>query len=222
MTDNGEKLKKTRIRSFFLNLKEESKTSSSREQKDKSKKDGLTYKKMKLPINKITPELKTRIKDQIDPHILTTEVREAQEKDLRSLLDIYNRAWMTSNTPFNPMEFDSLKKLYKDPDIIILIAKLYGKDVGFIILDFEGENKEYGVIAGIGVIPRQQRKGIGKVLAMEAWKILNQKDIDELRCEVYKKNDVAYNYIKSIGFEEYDTVTYKKEDFESISSETCV
>ena len=92
---------------------------------------------------------------------------------------------------------------------------LYGRDSGFVILDFEGDNKEFAIIAALGVLTRFQRKGLGTVLGMAAWNHIkeNHPNVKELRCEVYKDNHISYNFIKWIGFEEFGKKLYRKEDF---------
>jgi ribosomal protein S18 acetylase RimI-like enzyme len=50
-------------------------------------------------------------------------------------------------------------------------------------------------------------------LGMAAWNYFQQKNIKELRCEVYVENKASYNFIKSLGFQEYETKTYRMEDF---------
>jgi len=169
---------------------------------------------MRLPVDKITPELETNIKEKVERNILKAKIREAIKDDLESVVYLYNRSWMTSCTPFSPLSIDSLKNLYEYPEIKILIAKVYGSDSGFVILDLEGPNNEFGVIAGLGVLPRFQRKGLGTVIGMAAWNYFKKKGIKELRCEVYKENKVSHNFIKSLGFEEFGTKVYKREDFE--------
>ncbi|MBD3342715.1 MAG: GNAT family N-acetyltransferase [Candidatus Lokiarchaeota archaeon] len=168
---------------------------------------------MKLPIKDITPELEERIKEDIHHKFIHAEIREATEEDLESILLIYNRSWLTSREPFSRLSVDSLRIIFEDQDTTMLIAKIYGMDAGFLITDFEGENKEYGVIAGLAVLPRFQRKGIGKILGMAAWNYFKERGIKELRCEVYVDNKVSYNFIKSLGFKEFDKKRYKKEDF---------
>ena len=120
---------------------------------------------------------------------------------------------MTSNEPYSPLSVDSLKILYNDPLITILIAKVYGMDAGFVILDFEGSKKEYGIIAALAGLPRFQRKGLGKILGMAAWNFFKQRSVKELRCEVHIDNKISYKFIKSLGFEEFDRLVYQKEDF---------
>ncbi|MFX0142220.1 MAG: GNAT family N-acetyltransferase [Candidatus Hodarchaeota archaeon] len=212
MSESKLSFKKKRVRSFFLasHKKEVSKD----ELEDELEKKGMLYIQMRLPVDKITPGFKTKMKEKVDRNILKSKIREATKVDLESVVYLYNRSWMTSCTPFSPLSIDSLNKLYEYPEIKILIAKVYGSDSGFVILDLEGLNNEFGVIAGLGVLPRFQRKGLGTVIAMAVWNYFKEKGIKELRCEVYKENKVSYNFIKSLGFEEFGTVVYKREDFE--------
>lgn len=56
---------------------------------------------------------------------------------------------------------------------------------------------------------------------MASWQYLKEQypNVKEIRCEVYRDNKVSYLFIKGIGFEEYDTKIYKKEDFEIYNTE---
>src|SRR3972149_11864395 len=100
-------------------------------------------------------------------------------------MNVYNKSWLTSNTPFRPITIKSLKIILEDPDTTLLIAKVYGQDSGFVLLDFEGENKEYGVIAGLGIVPKFQRRGLGSILGIAPCNFFKEKKaIKELRCEV--------------------------------------
>jgi ribosomal protein S18 acetylase RimI-like enzyme len=200
-------LKKKRIRSFFSRLDVEPETLE--EEEDIS----LTYTQMRLPVDEITPEFEAKVKEKVKKNFLNAKIREATMEDLPTIMQIHNRAWLTANEPFRPIELDSLEKIYSYTETEILIAKVYGKDGGFIILDREGEDGEIGVIAGLGVLPRFQRKGLGTVLGVAAWNYFKDKAVEELRCEVYEDNEASYHFIKSLGFEEYDTKTYTKDDF---------
>lgn len=202
--------KKNMIRSHFLNYE---KKSDLQQKEGKKEKIDMTYIQMRLPIKKITPVLEGKLKEEIEQNILRAKIREATEQDLEIIVNIYNKAWMTSNEPFSPLSVASLSKLYNDPLITILIAKVYGIDAGFVILDFEDSKKEYGIIAALAVLPRFQRKGLGKILGMTAWNFFKKKGVKELRCEVHINNKVSYNFIKSLEFEEFDRRVYKKEDF---------
>jgi ribosomal protein S18 acetylase RimI-like enzyme len=208
-------LKKNRIRAFFFSLeKKEKEKGDYQDFEAQIEKEGMIYVQMRLPVEKITPEFEESLRKKIAQNFLKANIREADKNDLDSIVSLYNKAWLTSQTPFRPLDKESLEKIFEDPDTVILIAKVYGTDAGFVILDFEGKDKDIGIIAGLGVLPRFQRKGLGTVLGMATWNYFKKEGVKELRCEVYKDNDVSYSFIKWIGFEEYDRKAYKKEDFE--------
>ena len=211
MTESRISLKKRRIRSLFLTFEKKQDTDDDLENELLT--SGLEYIQMRLPVVKITPEFEKKIKEKVDKNILQAKIREADSEDLKSVVALYNRSWMTSNTPYSPISVESMKIIFKAPETKILIAKVYGSDGAFVILDFEGPNNQYGIIAGLGVIPRFQRKGLGTVIGAAAWNYFKEKGVKELRCEVFKDNTVSYNFIKSIGFEEFNRITYKNEDF---------
>jgi ribosomal protein S18 acetylase RimI-like enzyme len=214
MTVFNRDFKKIRLRSFFLNQEKKSKTTEKKEDFEKKIEEiGMEYIQMKLPLKNITPEYENEIKKKVENNVLNAKIRQASENDLNTIIEIYNRSWLTSNEPFAPLSYESIKILFDDPEIVILIAKVYGIDAGFIILDIEGKSKEYGVIAGLAVIPRFQRKGLGKILGVAGWSYLKKKGIKELRCEVYPDNKISYNFIKSLGFEEFDRKYYTAENF---------
>lgn len=204
-------IKKSQIRSFFLAF----------EKKDITKKEiendlltkGLEYIQMKLPVSTITPGVEEKLKKKVEHNILQAKIREANIEDLESVMYLYNRSWLVSSTPFRAITKETLRIIFEYPDTLFLIAKAYGSDAAFVILDYEGSSKEYGIIAGLGVLPRFQRKGLGTVIGLAAWNHFKKKGVKELRCEVYKENKVSYDFIKSIGFVEYARKTYKSEDF---------
>ncbi len=215
MSNSRSNLKKNRIRTFFSSLEKKTKKLLPYETiEEKILQEGMIYRQMRLPVEKITKEFEDDLRKSVEGNILKAKIREAKDdEDLRSVMNIYNRAWLTASTPFRPLTLDSLKLIFDDKDTVILIAKAYGIEGGFSILDFEGENKEYGIIAGLGVLPRFQRKGLGTVIGMASWDYFKKVGVKELRCEVYIDNVVSYSFIKGIGFEEFDVKAYKKEDF---------
>jgi GNAT superfamily N-acetyltransferase len=177
--------KKKALRTYFLHIKESGKKGEISKLQKEILDQGMIYLQMRLPIDKITKEYEDSLKEKIEHNIFHAKIREATEK-----------------------------KILNDPDTVFLIAKIYNIDGGFIILDFEGENKEFGVIAGLGVLPRFQGKGLGTILGMAAWNFFKEKGLKELRCEVYKDNQISYNFIKNLNFEEFGKKVYRKEDFE--------
>jgi ribosomal protein S18 acetylase RimI-like enzyme len=210
-------LKKRKIRAFFLSVETKKKQDLEVDKTtEEIYQDGMVYIQMKLPVEKITRLFEEKLKEKIEHNIIKAKIREATKEDLESLKYIYNRAWLTSNTPFRPITKTDLQKILEYHETVFLMAKIYGTDAAFLLLDFEGENNEYAIIAALAVIPRFQRKGVGSVLGMAGWQYLKEKypNVKEIRCEVYKDNNVSYSFIKGIGFEEYDKKIYRKEDFE--------
>ena len=212
MSENRLSIKKRRIKEIFLPSEIRDKTMEEIEHELET--SGMVYLQMKLPVEKITEEFEANMKDKVEKNILRANIREADENDLESVAYIHNRSWLTSNTPYSPITAETLKKIYDYDETVILIAKVYGSDAGFALLDFEGDNNEYGVIAGLGVLPRYQRKGLGTVIGMAAWNYFKKKGVKELRCEVYKDNKVSHEFISSLGFQQYDVKIYKSEDLE--------
>jgi L-amino acid N-acyltransferase YncA len=211
MSESKLSLKKKKIRSFFLSHE---KSKNKDEVQDELINIGLKYIQMRLPIEKITPDFEDKIKEKVEHNILRAKIREAKLEDLEKVRTIYNRAWLTSNEPYSPITVEALKDIYESQDTVILIARVYGNDAGFIILDREGPNKEYGIICGLGVEIRYQRKGLGTVLGLAAWNFFKEKGVKELRCEVYEKNSASQFFINSMGFEEYGFKVYNRNDFQ--------
>ncbi len=205
-------LKKKRIREFFSTFvpKSTHKDKKVDEIREEILEEGMVYIQMRLPFDRITKEFEDSLKEKIKHNFIHADIREATEADLEIIMNLYNKAWLTTNTPFRPITLDTLIKIFEDPDTIFLIANVDGLDAGFAILDFEGE---VGIIEGLGVIPKYQRKGLGTVIGMAAWNFFKNKGLKEFRCEVYKDNHASYKFIKGIGFEECGKKVYVRDDF---------
>ena len=145
-------LKRKLLQNVFLQIQKDKEQGTISESEEKLLQEGMVYKQMRLPVEKITPEFEAKMKEKIEHNIYQASIREASDKDLNIVVDIYNKSWLTSNTPFRPMEKETLKKIFMDPDTVFLIARVFGIDSAFVILDFEGKDKEYGVIAGLGAL----------------------------------------------------------------------
>ena len=211
MPNSNNSFKKKAVRSLFLTFNKEEKTKDDIDNEILA--SGMKYIQMKLPVEKITREFEAEISSKIEHNVIQAKIRDASSKDLEIVTEIYNKSWLTSRTPFRPIEKGTLKTIFQDQYTIFLVARVYGIDSGFVILDLEGSNKEHGIIAGLGIIPRFQRKGLGTVLGMAAWNHFKKLGVKELRCEVYQDNEVSYNFISSIGFEEFGVKVYRSEDF---------
>jgi len=171
---------------------------------EENQSEKFAYILLKLPRSKITEEFETLINDKLGDNFTKPKIEVASINDVERLANLYNRSFLTSGAPFRKMTPELLLNLFKDPKCNILIARVYGSDAGFIIVDYEGENDEYGVISALGINPRFQRKGIATALAYEAWRYIFQKGVKELRCEVFITNIGSLNFVTALGFEEYD------------------
>ena len=116
--------KKKALRTYFLHIEESDKKGEISKIQKEILDQGMVYLQMRLPINKITKEYENSLKEKIEHKIFHAKIREATEKDLATVKDIYNRAWLTSNTPFRPIEKDTLKKIFNDPSTVFLITQL--------------------------------------------------------------------------------------------------
>ena len=212
MAESRISLKKRMVRSFFLAFEKKEKTKEDIESELST--TGMKYIQMRLPVEKITSEFEAEISSKIEHNVLHAKIREATENDLENVTEIYNKSWLTSSTPFRRMEKATLTTIFQDQETKFLIARVYGIDGGFVILDLEGPNKDYGIIVGLGILPRFQRKGLGTVLGMAAWNHFKKLGVKELRCEVYQDNIVSFNFISSLGFEEFGVKVYRSEDFD--------
>ena len=210
--------RKGKIRNYFLTLEKNSKNLEKLEYIEENLDIGMKYIQMVLPLRKVTKTAENSLKENVERNILRAKIRKINEKDLESLRNIYNKAWLTSHEPFRALTIDDFRSLYNDPNLTILIASVYGIDAGFMILDFEGPEKEYGIIVAMGVIPRFQRRGLGKIMALAAWEFFKKRNVIELRSEVYINNNASYNFLKSLGFEDNGIKLYKSEDFNPVIS----
>ena len=212
MSSNKLDLKKKRIREFFSTfaLEPKHKDKKINEIRDEIFEEGLVYIQMKLPVNRLTKKFADSIRAKIQQDYIHADIHEATEADLERIMNLYNEAWLTVNTPFRPVTIDFLMKIFEDPDTIFLIAEVDGINAGFAILNIEDD---LGSIEALGVIPAFRRKGLGTVIGMASWNFFKDRNVKELRCEVYKDNEISYKLIEKMGFEEFGKNVYVREDF---------
>lgn len=130
------------------------------------------------------------------------------EEDLESIVPVYNKAYKNLHPNILPINIDIVRDMYEDPEMVILVAKINNTLAGLINLEFEGPKDEYVTITDWAVDPNMRQKGVGTKLCLAAYDYFKQKGVKEIRCEVFIKNQVAYDFIKSLGFEESETIFY--------------
>lgn len=164
------------------------------------------YIQMKLRIDRLSTEFKKELEEY---RLSGIKIRKATEDDLEIFVKLYNRAFMKGLDPWSPATEEQFRQILKHENTVVLIASSHGEDVGFIITDLEGESNEIGVICGLGVDPRWQRQGIARYLGIASWDYFRNRDVKELRCEVYEHNIPSYELIKNLHFKEYGKKTYQ-------------
>lgn len=167
--------------------------------------EDYTYIQMKLNIEHISEEFSQELEEY---RISGIQIRRATMADLEIFVKLYNRAFMRGSDPWSPATEDQFSEIMKHENTVILIASVQHEDVGFIITDLE-ENGEVGVICGLGVDPRWQRRGIARYLGIASWDYFRNLNVKELQCEVYEKNQPSYKLIKSLHFKEYGKKIYQ-------------
>ncbi|MHA1670572.1 MAG: GNAT family N-acetyltransferase [Promethearchaeota archaeon] len=171
--------------------------------KNISQKD-IDFIQMRLPVSKITKDFENNLKNKIKDSLINAEIRQATGEDINHLIDLHNRAWHSTPMPYRPLTKEKLNEILNDESVIFLIARVDGKDSGFALIYFTSKDNLVGVIAGLGILPELQRNGLGTILGIASWDLFKKKGVKELRCKVYKDNITAYNFIRDLGFEEYD------------------
>jgi ribosomal-protein-alanine N-acetyltransferase len=92
--------------------------------------------------------------------------------------------------------------LLTDYNTIALVAKTGNNQVaGFIIVQINVENTEYGHIITLNVSPNYRRKGIASKLLGETEGILKQRGIRECRLEVREDNRPGFKLYNKLGYQ---------------------
>jgi GNAT superfamily N-acetyltransferase len=168
-------------------------------------KPGYAYIQMQASADLINQRYENDFQQRITKQV---SIRVATYQDIPKLVDMYNRAFLTANDPYAPMTEENMELIFNYHNTVILIGSIYGSDAGFVIIDFEGKNKEKGIIAGLGTLPEWQKRGIGTTIGIASWEYFKKKNVKELHCEVYSKNYASYRLIKGMGFHEIGVKFY--------------
>jgi ribosomal protein S18 acetylase RimI-like enzyme len=206
-------LKREQIRRFFsmpsysFEEEEELTTFASTKIIEEQPKQGFPYVQMVLGGENFTNEFEEKLRKRISSQV---KIRRAKEEDIELLTQLYNRSFLTAQDPYSPMKREDMEMIFHHNETVILIASVWGVDAGFIIIDFEMDNgKKIGYISGLGTLPEWQKRGVGTTLGIASWAYFKNAGVEELRCEVYKKNLGSYKLILGMGFQEVGVKYYK-------------
>ncbi len=101
-------------------------------------KEGYPYIQMSLGKENFNPEFEEKLHKRISSQV---KIRRATEEEIPLLTKLYNRSFLTAQDPYSPMKEEDMKAIFFYNDTIILIAQIWGTDAGFIIIDFETNEK---------------------------------------------------------------------------------
>lgn len=176
---------------------------------------------MQLPMEKMSEE-KLKEMDQKTGIIKSSfKTQIASEEKIPALKDLYNTCFFQAPDPYRPVTIDDMKEIYERCTIII--GRLYGMDVGFIVLKLEqsknddGGTDKVGVVCGIAVHPRHRQKGIATALGIAAYDFLSKRNLDYLECEVFEENEPSLSFITWVGFRPVGELIVKAPSVEDVN-----
>jgi len=162
----------------------------------------FAYIPMRLPVEKITSDFERSLRKKVDNKLKNFTIREAKEKDIDILIELFDKAWHSTTMPFRPLNRNKIiDKILTNPDALFLIANVGGEDTGFILIDFVGSDKNIGEISALGILPEHQSKGIGTLLGLKSWEYFKERNVEELICKVYMENEKSKSFLERMGFE---------------------
>jgi ribosomal protein S18 acetylase RimI-like enzyme len=190
-----------------------------------------SYYQMEVLVKDISPQFEAQVSRRISPQV---KIVQATTEDCDRLVYLHNRAFLTATDPYSPISHEDMMRVLNFRDNILLLATLWGKDAGFIILGFDyypsldptsqeaqvpagpyapprRENKLFynvGYISGLGVDPRWRGRHVGITLGITAWNYFKTQNLVKLKCEVFDQNQASYNLISGLGFKNIGTKTY--------------
>ena len=137
-------------------------------------------------------------------------IRKATLNDLNTLLT-FEQGVITTERPFDPTlkadpnRYYDIKKMIDAPEVELLVAELDGIVIasGYARIEDAKPYLQHRLHAYLGfmyVLPAHRGKGINKKIidALTAWSL--EKNITELRLDVYQLNDSAIKAYERVGF----------------------
>lgn len=132
------------------------------------------------------------------------KLRELTCDDYDSITDI----WTRSGLPFRPQGRDSEQHVRKEIEqgtALLLGAELDGDLVGVVLGTHDGRK---GWINRLAVLPEARKQGIGKALAIEVERRLNEQGIPIVTCLIEGGNDASHDFFKALGYIGHPDITY--------------
>ncbi len=137
-------------------------------------------------------------------------IRKAESTDLEALL-AFEQAIVATERPFDEtlkdgeIHYYDLKQMIASPDVEVVVAELNDEIIGSGYARIQSskaylKHQQHAYLGFMYVKPEYRGKGINKQIieALEQW--CRQKNITEIRLEVYSDNTPAIKAYEKIGF----------------------
>lgn len=159
---------------------------------------------LRMPAEKFANEYEVKIENKVSKDLPPFIIQEVTLEDIPRIEKLYENARNTSLANFRKLNTRAFEKLIDHPLSHFLILNIDGVDAGFIFVEIDEKNQTHGYITGLGIEPEFKRKGLGSLLAVQAFRKYFKGVVEELICEVYYRNEASFKFITSMGFEIYD------------------
>lgn len=123
-------------------------------------------------------------------------VRRFRLKDLERVMEIERASFGVD--AYDEMTFLHLYRYCSD---LFLVAELEGSVIGYSVTCVESsEGEAYGHVHSIAVDPRFRKKGVGRALMEETFRMLRERGIRSVVLEVSVENKSGLSFWRSLGF----------------------
>ncbi|MEM0335056.1 MAG: ribosomal protein S18-alanine N-acetyltransferase [Thermofilum sp.] len=123
-------------------------------------------------------------------------IRRFRLKDLKRVLEIEEKS-------FGVDAYDRLTflYLYRSCGDLFLVAEMSGSVIGYSVTCVEGSGGDsVGHVHSIAVDPQFRKKGVGRALMEETFRMLRERGVKSVVLEVSIANEAGISFWKSLGF----------------------
>lgn len=133
-------------------------------------------------------------------------VRVAELADDHALLDVDHATWGPHSSPVAPPERSARPSFFSPerPATDFLVGVLDGAVVGFVAIRAAGPSPSgdhVQRVAGFGVLPSAQRRGVGRALMARALEVARERGARKVTLAVLGHNAPARSLYEACGFE---------------------
>lgn len=134
---------------------------------------------------------------------MVVKVKPVQEVDLPNLWELEKKTWNYSNTPsIDNMEYESYSNRFQSRNILVALEN--DSLLGFVSYKTPTEMPAHSHQweLAIGVAPKAQGKGVGRLLIETIKKLAQEKGITKLSLQVLGSNQGAITFYKCMNFQQ--------------------